>query len=104
MSLGCTYEGDNLVMLLQLARYLIKHAKEVRAGKKSNNDQLAQYLYQTPQLRSNYNGIHTQTQQAFEYLSLRLLLNAFDNLNKHKTKNAHSIAWNMTSVDLTKVN
>ena len=30
---GCTYEGENMVMLLQLARYLMKAVKEAKKGR-----------------------------------------------------------------------
>lgn len=46
MVAGCTYEGENLVMLLQLARYLIKVAKDVRSGSKpKNTSPLAAYFF-----------------------------------------------------------
>lgn len=46
MVAGCTYEGENLVMLLQLGRYLMKIAKEVRAGEKpKNTSPLVAYFY-----------------------------------------------------------
>ncbi|KAE9552039.1 hypothetical protein FO519_004730, partial [Halicephalobus sp. NKZ332] len=43
---GCTYEGENMVLLLQCARYLVKCAAAVRLNKKpSRVSPIAEYLF-----------------------------------------------------------
>jgi hypothetical protein len=107
---GCTYEGDNLVMLLQLSRYLMKCAKDVRSGKKWNmHDKLIEYIYEKNESRFNLTSASTkyqkwsQFQAAFEHLSRRLTLKAYDRFAFHITKDPRPIAWNKTSVELIKV-
>ncbi|PIO56288.1 hypothetical protein TELCIR_22313, partial [Teladorsagia circumcincta] len=50
---GCTYEGENIVMLLQVARFLMKAAEEVHTG----NARLATicaYLAKSDTAHSNF--------------------------------------------------
>ncbi|CAD5228055.1 unnamed protein product [Bursaphelenchus xylophilus] len=107
---ACTYEGDNLVMLLQLARYLTKRAKEVFLGKRPRQlASMAEHLSVIARDHSKYSVNETRAQRwteiklAFEHLSRRLTMKAFDLLNK-EVQQGHSseVAWNNRSVELCK--
>jgi acyl-CoA oxidase len=106
---GCTYEGENIVMLLQLARYLMKIAADVRSNK-SNVSPLAAYFFNQHSVnRSNLSSGQLKTDQwndiqyGFEWISRNLTLRAYDRLNKLKAKGmVHELAWNEVHLDLTR--
>ncbi|KAH7704041.1 CBN-ACOX-1 protein [Aphelenchoides avenae] len=105
---GCTYEGENMVMLLQLARYLMKRAGEIRAGgPKEKPSPLAEYLFRRGPTKclidQSYDPDHRHVLEAFEHLSRRLTLEAYDKLEQLKQRGySHEEAWNEAAVDLTK--
>ncbi|CAD5228053.1 unnamed protein product [Bursaphelenchus xylophilus] len=106
---GCTYEGDNLVMLLQLARYLMKRAKESLTGKKPKGlAKMAEHLFVRSRDHCSYSLNQSRQQRwyeikaAFEHLSRRLTFKAFNILNEESKKNNHEVAWNNASVSLSK--
>ncbi|KAI6224340.1 Acyl-CoA oxidase dehydrogenase and Acyl-CoA oxidase domain containing protein [Aphelenchoides fujianensis] len=107
---GCTYEGDNMVMLLQLARYLMKRAKEMRSNQKpANVSEIAAYLFHRSAAHSEFTNRSgrllqcRQLQSAFEHVARRLTLKAFDRLQAFKAAGeAHEVAWNKTGVELVK--
>jgi acyl-CoA oxidase len=110
LTAGCTYEGDNLVMLLQLARYLMKCAKEVRSGEQpANEGALVQYLYAKENGRSEFNTGSSkekqwlEIQKAFEHTSCRITMKTFDRFSGYCRKgDERQIAWNKTSIELAK--
>ncbi|KAI6173063.1 Acyl-coenzyme A oxidase [Aphelenchoides besseyi] len=100
-----------MVMLLQLARYLVKRAKEIRAGvRPSNVSDIAAYLFETPSSYSQFTGKSgrsnqwRQLQATFEHIARRLTLKAFDRLEHFKAAgDHHKQAWNNAGIDLMKV-
>ncbi|KAK0408013.1 hypothetical protein QR680_003724 [Steinernema hermaphroditum] len=109
---GCTYEGENMVMLLQQARFLVRAAGNVRSSKHPRGGQSqVDYLNESGPNRCGIG--HTiltnsayPTQpiiEAFEHVARRLTLNAYDRLQLAKTAGrASHDAWNDSAVDLTK--
>uniref|UniRef100_A0A7E4UV06 Acyl-coenzyme A oxidase n=1 Tax=Panagrellus redivivus TaxID=6233 RepID=A0A7E4UV06_PANRE len=88
---GCTYEGENMVLLLQLARYLRKRAAEMTSGKGPAEvpTPLAAYLFQSSPKHSSIgtpvyapNGEFEGVLQTFEHVSRRLTLTAYAKLQK----------------------
>lgn len=82
----------------------------MRSGRKGNDsDKLVQYLYKKPTQRSNLstnmsaNQQWQEIQQAFEHLTQRITLNAYDLFVAQKSKHSSEVAWNLCSVQLTKV-
>jgi hypothetical protein len=101
-----------MVMLHQLARYLMKRAAEVRSGKHSPQvTSIGSYLYKKPITRSSFSAKVKKReiqwknlQTAFEHISRRLTLKAYDRLMDLKAKGrAHEIAWNENGIELMKV-
>jgi len=106
---GCTYEGENLVMLLQLARYLMKIAKQVRSGQNENASPLVAYFFKYSGSKSSLSKSQTHSEQwadiqkGFELVSRQLTLRAFDRLQQLKSKGmVHELAWNKIHLDLTR--
>jgi acyl-CoA oxidase len=105
---GCTYEGENMVMLLQTARYLMKRAAEIRSGgAKEKPSPLSEYLFRSSTnkclIDQSYNPDHRHVLEAFQHLARRLTLAAYDRLQQLKQQGyAHEDAWNAVAVDLTK--
>ncbi|KAH7706403.1 Protein C48B4.1 [Aphelenchoides avenae] len=106
---GCTYEGENMVMLQQLARYLMKQAAAVRLGtSKKNPSPLVAYLFRDGPSKcridvtaSNVN--YESLLEAFEHASKRGTLAAFDRLSDLVRDGMdEKVAWNEVAVDLTK--
>ncbi|KAH7697627.1 Protein ACOX-1 b, partial [Aphelenchoides avenae] len=106
---GCTYEGENMVMLQQLARYLMKQASTVRLGSRKNNSTaLVAYLFKTGPTRCridpNTSSVdYEHLLEAFEHASRRITLAAFDKLSRLMRDGMdRNVAWNETTVDLNK--
>ncbi|CAD6185266.1 unnamed protein product [Caenorhabditis auriculariae] len=102
---GCTYEGENMVMLLQLARYLMKAAKAVKEGKKVEG--LVGYLSAPDNRHSLIDRTPEKSYdtylKTFEHIARQQIFRAFDKLEKMLTSGLpHSEAWNKCSVELTR--
>uniref|UniRef100_A0A182ERS4 ACOX domain-containing protein n=1 Tax=Onchocerca ochengi TaxID=42157 RepID=A0A182ERS4_ONCOC len=54
---GCTYEGENIVMLLQVARFLMKTVKEIRSSS-ARLAAIAKYLLDDRKYKSNFRVWH----------------------------------------------
>uniref|UniRef100_A0A1I8AV65 Acyl-coenzyme A oxidase n=1 Tax=Steinernema glaseri TaxID=37863 RepID=A0A1I8AV65_9BILA len=110
---GCTYEGENMVMLLQTARFLMRAAGKVRAGKgaKIGRQSQVDYLFEKgPEKCRIDHRILTESAssteaviETFEHVARRLTLSAYDRLQLAKASGQpeHN-AWNQCAVDLTK--
>ncbi|VDP21223.1 unnamed protein product [Heligmosomoides polygyrus] len=98
---GCTYEGENMVMLQQLARYLVKSAEAAQQGKPVG--QLVDYLVKPsqpslPSLR-DYGG-HLQ---AFDKAAKLQVIKASDRLRSLKASGlSDDEAWNANAVELNR--
>uniref|UniRef100_A0A915D7C2 Acyl-coenzyme A oxidase n=1 Tax=Ditylenchus dipsaci TaxID=166011 RepID=A0A915D7C2_9BILA len=103
---GCTYEGENMVMLLQVARFLRKRAEEVRnvsaRGESTSASQLTQYLFAGSKNRGSSSS-NECILESFEHLSRRLTLKTYDQLETLKRSGlSHEQAWNQTAVEWTR--
>ncbi|KAI6207197.1 hypothetical protein M3Y99_01861900 [Aphelenchoides fujianensis] len=97
---GCTYEGENMVMLLQLARYLMKLAPQVKSGRsQAAPSELTAYFFDGRHAAKAWWAI----QAAFEHLSRRLVLRAHAQLEATKSRGlSPEAAWVKCGVELTK--
>ncbi|ULT92639.1 hypothetical protein L3Y34_010025 [Caenorhabditis briggsae] len=98
---SCTYEGDNLVLLLQVAKYLMKVCAQPAEGK------ICGYLHKKSSATISELSTHKtysdhQIIQDWEHVTRRVVLQAFQKLRTESaTKQKHE-AWNSCSVELCK--
>uniref|UniRef100_A0A914Y4X0 Acyl-CoA oxidase C-terminal domain-containing protein n=1 Tax=Panagrolaimus superbus TaxID=310955 RepID=A0A914Y4X0_9BILA len=98
---GCTYEGENMVMLLQSARHLIKIVADIRQNRRPTKlNPVTAYLYKPTTTKCNFGQI-TGVIEAFEHISQRLIFGVFDKIEnlKHRGISAEK-AWIESGVDL----
>ncbi|CAI4225985.1 unnamed protein product [Auanema sp. JU1783] len=100
---GCTYEGENMVMLLQLARYLMKAAESARKQEKLPN--LVSYLAVPSQKFSlidrKASNDYKEYLNAFDHVARRQIFKSYDRLQKIiATGVSREVAWNENSVEL----
>uniref|UniRef100_A0A9J8DFT6 Acyl-coenzyme A oxidase n=2 Tax=Cyprinus carpio TaxID=7962 RepID=A0A9J8DFT6_CYPCA len=96
----CTYEGENTVMMLQTARYLVKSYKQARAGQQLTGT--VSYLNE-PQSRIQPTSNFCRDLRMFLKNSYRLVEMASKNLQaelQHSKSNED--AWNNNSIDLVR--
>ncbi|CAJ0935437.1 unnamed protein product, partial [Mesorhabditis belari] len=102
---GCTYEGENLVMLLQVARALNKAAEGVISGSAKLAD-LCEYLGRKGNGKSSFTVISSATPQNiihdFEHVARTQVFRAHELLKKNQSKMSNEEAWNRTSVEWAK--
>ncbi|TKR69693.1 hypothetical protein L596_021818 [Steinernema carpocapsae] len=108
---GATYEGENMVMLLQTARFLIKATAKVRAGQKPTGKSQVDYLFKNGPRHCRIDQTVVTVDapntgpiiECFEHMARRLTMKAYDRLQlaKHSGR-ADYDAWNDCAVDLTK--
>jgi len=103
---GCTYEGENMVLLLQLARYLRKRAAEMKSGgPKETPSPLGEFLFKTGPKVSRIGtntppGDYEPLYESFEHVARRLTLEAFEKTEKLKRQGLSTeIAINNSAVD-----
>ncbi|CAD5233697.1 unnamed protein product [Bursaphelenchus xylophilus] len=107
---GCTYEGENLVMLLQLARYLMKLAPQIVAGRPNGKiSEIAQYLFEKKPTKSRLQKNQSREaqweaiQEGFEHVARRLTLEAYQRLSDLKKNGVpHEVAWTKVGLDLSR--
>uniref|UniRef100_A0A0K0FN52 Acyl-coenzyme A oxidase n=1 Tax=Strongyloides venezuelensis TaxID=75913 RepID=A0A0K0FN52_STRVS len=94
---GCTYEGENMVMLQQCSRYLMKIAHSVKNKENTlKSDKLFGYYFEDYN-NSKYKSI----QKIFETISHYKTMEVYSRLNKLKESGmSHETAWNNCAVDL----
>ncbi|VDP19991.1 unnamed protein product [Onchocerca flexuosa] len=101
---GCTYEGENIVMLLQVARFLMKTVKEIRSSS-ARLAAIAKYLLDDRKYKSNFRVWqmvkYEDLIKDFEQVTRNQIYSTFDYLQQLQTNN-HSPeeAWNCASVEL----
>ncbi|CAD5229275.1 unnamed protein product [Bursaphelenchus okinawaensis] len=100
---GCTYEGENIVMLLQVARQLMKTVAKIKSG----NAKLAQidgYLKAFNVNRSSFNGLTGLTPQIliqdFEQVARIQVFGVYSRLAELKRTLPEHEAFNKISIDL----
>uniref|UniRef100_A0A183BLR8 ACOX domain-containing protein n=1 Tax=Globodera pallida TaxID=36090 RepID=A0A183BLR8_GLOPA len=109
---GCTYEGENIVMLLQCARSLMKLAAELRSGvaiiengtKSANPVTGYLYLANPPRkCRITQESGPDSYLEAFEHIARQRVFCAYDRLAQlRKRGRSAEEAWNEAGVALTK--
>ncbi|EGT32383.1 CBN-ACOX-1 protein [Caenorhabditis brenneri] len=104
---GCTYEGENMVMLLQLARYLVKSAALIKSGQSSQLGPLVAYLGAKSEATSLIDRVpnsgFTEYVKTFQHIARKQTLKAaekFFGLMERGEK--REIAWNKSSVELNR--
>nr|Q8HYL8.2 RecName: Full=Peroxisomal acyl-coenzyme A oxidase 1; Short=AOX; AltName: Full=Palmitoyl-CoA oxidase; AltName: Full=Peroxisomal fatty acyl-CoA oxidase; AltName: Full=Straight-chain acyl-CoA oxidase [Phascolarctos cinereus] len=108
----CTFEGENTVMMLQTARFLMKSYDQVHSGKLVGG--MVSYLNDLPSQRIqpqqvaawpamvDINNPDSLT-EAYKHRAARLVEAAARNLQAEmKHRKSKEIAWNFTSVDLVR--
>ncbi|XP_020014929.2 peroxisomal acyl-coenzyme A oxidase 1 isoform X1 [Castor canadensis] len=109
---ACTFEGENTVMMLQTARFLMKSYDQVQSGKLL--DGTVSYLNDLPSQRIqpqqvavwptvvDINSPESLT-EAYKLRAFRLVEIAAKNLQAELShRKSKEVAWNLTSVDLVR--
>ncbi|CAI5456389.1 unnamed protein product [Caenorhabditis angaria] len=104
---GCTYEGENMVMMLQLARYLVKSVAAVKQGQGSKLPPLVAYLGQKSESTSLIdrvpNGGFTEYIKTFQHIARRQTFSAAEKFVKLiENGTPREVAWNKSSVELNR--
>ncbi|UMM39462.1 hypothetical protein L5515_016514 [Caenorhabditis briggsae] len=102
---GCTYEGENLVMLLQVARFLMRAAEGVRKGSAKLAD-IGAYIGKTgpktSRLTTHYHYTDADLVADLEHAARKQVFRAYDRLKKAQEHLSPEDAWNSVSVELAK--
>ncbi|EGT32495.1 hypothetical protein CAEBREN_25370 [Caenorhabditis brenneri] len=99
---GCTYEGENMVMLLQLARYLVKSVELVKSGKANQLGPMVAYLAVADHKVNLATGPDSYVKM-FQYISKRQSWKATEKFLKFmENGDSRDVAWNKTAVELTR--
>lgn len=98
---ACTYEGENTVLFLQTARYLVKQYQGARSGSKMTHT--VEYL---KEIRENPERGWENTIESvllgFKEVAAGKIKLATENLEKRQRGGvSYEDAWNMTSIELT---
>ncbi|XP_027728564.1 peroxisomal acyl-coenzyme A oxidase 1 isoform X2 [Vombatus ursinus] len=108
----CTFEGENTVMMLQTARFLMKSYDQVHSGKLVGG--MVSYLNDLPSQRIQPQQVAAwpamvdinnpdSLAEAYKHRAARLVEAAARNLQAEmKHRKSKEIAWNLTSVDLVR--
>ncbi|KAF8374903.1 hypothetical protein PRIPAC_81332, partial [Pristionchus pacificus] len=105
---GCTYEGENMVMLQQAARYLMKSVKRAARGEKLSYS--VQYLGKTGAARSSIGRCEGQREKEYEamlssleHVARRLAQEACVLWNKRiEAGETKERAWNGVTVEMNR--
>uniref|UniRef100_A0AC35TSJ1 Acyl-coenzyme A oxidase n=1 Tax=Rhabditophanes sp. KR3021 TaxID=114890 RepID=A0AC35TSJ1_9BILA len=96
---GCTYEGENMVMLQQCARYLMKIAQSVKENTNlvGRSSKLFGYFFK------NHTAKPTNLLEIFETISYHATMEVYEKLTNFKLNGmSHEKAWHQCTVDLSK--
>ncbi|GMT23160.1 hypothetical protein PFISCL1PPCAC_14457, partial [Pristionchus fissidentatus] len=105
---GCTYEGENMVMLQQTARYLMKAAEKAERGEKLAYS--IEFIGKKTRGQSTI-GLHrgdTEMEmeaifEALEHAARRLIIHAYDEWEKRvKEGESRDRAWNEVTVEMNR--
>lgn len=98
-SAACTYEGENTVLYLQTARYLVKQYQGARSGQKMTPT--VAYLSEPKRERVWNNSIESIV-QGYKEVAAGKVKSATENIERRvKGGYVWEDAWNMTSIELT---
>ncbi|CAJ0596334.1 unnamed protein product [Cylicocyclus nassatus] len=102
---GCTYEGENMVMLQQLARYLMRAAQAATTGHSLSS--LTDYLVKPCEKHSLIDKHPDKTYShhisAFEWAARRQIIKAYERLVSLKNQGlSNEEAWNQNAVELNR--
>ncbi|CAB16864.2 Acyl-coenzyme A oxidase acox-1.2 [Caenorhabditis elegans] len=98
---GCTYEGENMVMLLQLARYLVKSVELIKAGKAKKLGPVASYLADKSD-ETDLTSLNGYVKM-FENMARRQAWKATEKFLKlMESGESREVAWNKSAVELTR--
>ncbi|CAL2027462.1 unnamed protein product [Caenorhabditis brenneri] len=99
---GCTYEGENMVMLLQLARYLVKSAELAMRGKPGDLGPMVAYLAQ-PDIKIDLATGPEAYVKMFQHISKRQSIKATEKFHRIMESGvSRDEAWNQCAVELTR--
>ncbi|KAF1771588.1 hypothetical protein GCK72_003415 [Caenorhabditis remanei] len=99
---GCTYEGENMVMLLQLARYLVKSVEQIKTGKSMELGPMVAYLAE-PDTNVDLTTGPAAYVKVFQHAARRQAWKATDKFHKlMESGQSRDIAWNNCAVELTR--
>ncbi|TKR72830.1 hypothetical protein L596_020225 [Steinernema carpocapsae] len=102
---GCTYEGENIVMLLQVARFLMKVAESVKRQDSKLSD-IAAYIGLKGAKNSKFTSVDKtpvdELVRDFEHIARQQVFVACNILSENQKRMAPELAWNATSVELCK--
>ncbi|KAJ1371674.1 hypothetical protein KIN20_033660 [Parelaphostrongylus tenuis] len=102
---GCTYEGENIVLLLQVARFLMKAAKKVRVGS-TRLVTVCEYLAKPVSAHCRFNSCSNYSNSDilhdFENIARKQVFRAYDDLKRHQKESTLEEGWNRASVELCK--
>ena len=100
---GCTYEGENIVMLLQVARSLMKIVEKLRNGS-SNFPEICNYIAQQGLAHSKFTSWDSYTDadivHDFEHVARKQIFRAYEILKKNQRETTREEAWNRSSIEL----
>jgi len=98
----CTYEGENTVMLLQTARYLVKVYGQALNGEKLVPT--VTYINEAIKLQNfvNFDGSLEGIVKAFQFVAANKIRIAYERLEKYRKEgNGPEVAANMCGIELT---
>ncbi|UMM15033.1 hypothetical protein L5515_002621 [Caenorhabditis briggsae] len=99
---GCTYEGENMVMLLQLGRYLVKSIEMIQNGKSRELGPMVAYLAEN-ESEIDLNLGPNEYLKVFEYAARNQTWRATEKFQKLRNSGmSNEKAWNQASVELTR--
>ncbi|CAI5451297.1 unnamed protein product [Caenorhabditis angaria] len=103
---SCTYEGDNIVLLLQVAKFLIKSVEKIRSGQGSDLAEICEYLNRKEARNSTLNDFKTYTNydivSDIEFVARRQVFRAFNKFEEAKKTMSKEHAWNSSAIEFCK--
>ncbi|EGT32348.1 hypothetical protein CAEBREN_17403 [Caenorhabditis brenneri] len=99
---GCTYEGENMVMLLQCARALVKAVELVEEGHPEKLSPMMAYLTK-PSVTVDLTVGPEAYVKIFQLIAKKQAFKATEQLHKFMVAgDSRDVAWNKSAVELTK--
>ncbi|XP_046383473.1 probable peroxisomal acyl-coenzyme A oxidase 1 [Ischnura elegans] len=97
---ACTYEGENTVLLLQTARYLMKAYHQASSGQEMTST--VAYLRGQPKLKKRpWANTIDRYVRAFKEVAAGKIVLCAQNIERRSQTMSPEDAWNMTSIELT---
>ncbi|CEF61972.1 Peroxisomal acyl-coenzyme A oxidase 2 [Strongyloides ratti] len=102
---GCTYEGENIVMLLQVAKILMKLVKNINDGT-DNLASITKYIKKKSDLKSNFKDYRTTSGEEiikdFENIARNQILTCYENFTNNLKQSTYEEAVNKTGIEMCK--